>query len=290
MTGPSPPVSGLTRLAAVVGSPIRHSLSPLLHNAWIRAAGLDAVYIPLGVTAAGFEPMVHALRGGPSMAGINVTLPFKATALEMADEATKRARQAGAANVLVFREDGAIVADNTDGLGLLAAFAAQAPTFQASAGPVSILGAGGAALGAVAALLDAGCPQVRIVNRTLVKALALADTFGDKVKAFETKRAAAAFADVVAVVNATSAGLGTDAALDVPLHATPPAAVVMDMTYRPLITPFLAQAQTLGRTTVDGLEMLIGQARPAFTQFFGVAPPAGVDVRALALAALEAQS
>ena len=276
-------LSGATRVAGVVGRPIVHSMSPILHNAWLAAAGIDGVYVPFSTEPGRFTAFAESLRGG-SVAGLNVTLPFKGQALALADEATFRATSAQAANVLVFREDGTILADNTDGLGMLGAFAEQAPGFDAAAGPVVILGAGGAARGAAAAFVEAGCPQVRIVNRTLLKAQEIAEPLG--AVALSLNEAAAAFEGAVAVVNATSAGLSGSAALDVPLEATPPGAVVMDMVYKPLKTPFLAQAEGLGRRTVDGLAMLIGQAVPSFEYFYGRPPPKDVDVRALAIAAL----
>jgi shikimate dehydrogenase len=277
-------ISGKTVVAGVVGNPVAHSMSPVLHNAWLAAAGIDGVYVALAVAQDRFAGFVEGLRGG-SLAGLNVTLPFKGEALACADEASNRARRAEAANVLVFRPDGAIVADNTDGVGLLGAFAVQAPGFDPQAGPVAILGAGGGAQGAIAAFLEAGCPQVRIVNRTRERAEVLAERMGEAVLAFGLEDAAEAFAGVTAVINATSAGLG-GASLDVPLAATPKGCVVMDMTYKPLITPFLAEARGLGRPTVDGLEMLVRQAIPSFEAFFGQAPPAEVDVRALALKTL----
>ena len=281
-------ITGSSIVAGVVGWPVRHSLSPLIHNAWLAAAGIDGVYVPFAPPADGFERFVQGLRGG-AVRGINVTLPFKEMALSLATRASPRALAAAAANVLVFEADGTIWADNTDGLGLIAAFADQAPDRDLAGGPIAILGAGGAARGAAAALLAAGCPQVRIVNRTTAKARALAAALGPGVVAYPLREAPAAFAGVVALINATSAGLSGRDALDVSLAAAPPTAVAMDMVYKPLLTPFLAQARTLGMPTVDGLAMLIGQAAPAFEGFFGVPPPPGVDVRALAIAALEAE-
>jgi shikimate dehydrogenase len=281
-------ISGRTRLAGVVGQPVAHSMSPVLHNAWLAAAGIDGVYVAFAVAEDRFSRFVEGLRGG-SVAGLNVTLPFKGEALACADEASDRARRAEAANVLVFRPDGAIVADNTDGVGLLGAFAVQAPDFAPRAGPVVILGAGGGAQGAAAAFLAAGCPDVRIVNRTLERAQLLAARMGAGVTAFGLENAVFALEGASAVINATSAGLG-GAVLDIPLAATPPGCVVMDMTYKPLITPLLVQARELGRPTVDGLAMLIGQAVPSFEAFYGVTPPASVDVRGLAIQTLGLQA
>ena len=276
-------ISGATRVAGVIGRPINHSMSPILHNAWLAAAGVDGVYVPFSVQPGRFTAFVESLRGG-TVSGLNVTLPFKSEALALADDATFRARTADAANVLVFREDGTILADNTDGLGMLRAFAEQARGFDPKAGPVVILGAGGGSRGAAAAFVEAGCPDVRIVNRTLIKAQDIAEPLG--ATAFALNEAAKAFEGAIAVVNATSAGLSGSPALDVPLEATPPSAVIMDMVYKPLTTPFLAQAEGLGRQTVDGLAMLIGQAVPSFEAFYGQTPPESVDVRALALKAL----
>ncbi|WP_374575147.1 shikimate dehydrogenase [Phenylobacterium sp.] len=283
------PITGKALVAGVVGAPVRHSLSPVLHNAWIEAARLDAVYAPFAPPPERFAAFVDGLRGG-AIAGLNVTLPFKEQALALADEASSPAAKAAAANVLVFRADGTVFADNTDGAGLLAAFAAQAPGFDPAAGPVVILGAGGAARGAAAAFADAGAPEVRIVNRTLSRAQAITEALGSRVGALGLDRAATAFDGAGAIVNATSAGLADGQVLDFPLEAAPKACVVMDMVYKPLRTPFLARAEALGLATVDGLEMLIRQAVPSFEAFFGQAPPAEVDVRALALAAIGAQA
>jgi shikimate dehydrogenase len=279
-------ISGRTIVAGVAGDPVAHSLSPLIHNAWIAAAGLDAVYVPFNPPGDRFPQFVEGLRGG-GVRGINVTLPFKEVALSLADRSSERAKLAEAANLLVFEPDGSITADNVDGLGLLGALQSQAPGFDPRTGPTAVLGAGGAARGAAGALIQAGSPQVRIVNRTLAKAETVAGALGARVIAYPLDRMADAMKDAVAVINATSAGLLSGAGLDVPLDATPPTAVIMDMVYRPLVTPFLSRAQVLQRRTVDGLEMLIRQAVPSFEAFFGRTPDRSVDVRALAVAALE---
>jgi shikimate dehydrogenase len=281
------PITGATAVAGVAGSPISHSLSPLIHNAWIAAAGIDAVYVAFSPPPDRFSHFADGLRGG-AIRGLNVTLPFKEAALSVANEVGERAERAGAANLLIFNEDGTITADNVDGLGLLSALAAQAPGFDPRAGPAVVLGAGGAARGGAAALVMAGAPEVRIVNRTLARAEMVAGAVGGRSQAFPLDAAAQAFEGANLVINATSAGIASDDALNLPIEATPPDAVLMDMTYRPLLTPFLARAQMLGRRTVDGLEMLVRQAGPSFEAFYGRVPPAEVDVRALCIAALEA--
>ncbi|HEX3888426.1 MAG TPA: shikimate dehydrogenase [Phenylobacterium sp.] len=282
-------ITGATAVAGVAGSPIVHSLSPLIHNAWIEAAGLDAIYVPFSPPPDRFSHFAEGLRGG-AVRGLNVTLPFKEAALSVAHEVGERAERAGAANLLIFNEDGSIVADNVDGLGLLGALASQARGFDPKAGPAVVMGAGGAARGAASALVMAGAPEVRLVNRTLARAEVVAGAVGGATKAFPLDEAAQAFDGANVVVNATSAGLASDDALNLPLEGIPAAAVVMDMTYSPLVTPFLSRARLLGHPIVDGLEMLVRQAGPSFEAFFGRVPPDDIDVRALCIAALEAKA
>jgi shikimate dehydrogenase len=267
-------------MAGVVGHPIRHSLSPVLHNAWLEAAGLDGAYVAFNVAPERFSALIEGFRGG-SLAGLNVTLPFKTDALAAADQVSPRARAAGAANVLVFGEDGTVRADNTDGEGLLYAFARQAPGFRPGSGPLVLYGAGGAARGAAAAFLEAGCPEVRILNRTRARAEAVAQALGGRVKALDLDDAALALDGAAALINASSAGLGPDSPPPPDLSGAPAGA--MDRTYKPLRTPFLEAAAARGLSTVDGLDMLIGQARPAFEAFFGCPPPSEPDVRGIVL-------
>lgn len=280
----TPAITGRTVVAGVAGAPISHSLSPIIHNAWLDAAGLDGVYVAFSPPADRFVDFASGLRGG-GIRGLNVTAPFKRDALALADRKTARASRAGAANILVFQTDGAIVADNTDGEGLLAAFAEQAPGFDPAAGPVIILGAGGAARGAAAAFLDAGAPEVRVLNRTPERVAQLREGLGEGIRLIEWG-SGEGFEGANAAINATTLGLGGGAGPDTPFGKLPRTAIVMDMIYRPLDTGFLGRARAQGLRTVDGLAMLIGQARPSYRAFFGEDPPACVDVRALAIAAL----
>ncbi|HYD28446.1 shikimate dehydrogenase [Brevundimonas sp.] len=261
----------MTAIAGVAGQPISHSLSPLIHRAWIAAAGLDADYRAFGpADEAGFASLVADVRAA-RLRGLNVTAPFKGAALAMADEASDTARLCGSANLLVF-DDGRVRADSTDGEGLMAALAEQAPELEVNGQPVLILGAGGAARAAAAALKQAGA-RVAVLNRTPARAEALAAELGVALASPDAAAGAAL------VVNALSVAPGFD------VRTLRPDAVLMDMTYRPLLTPFLAAGRARGLTVVDGLAMLIGQARPSFHALFGVEPPA-VDVRALVLEAL----
>lgn len=269
-----PSISGAARVGGIAGNPVAHSLSPVIHNAWIAAAGLDAVYAPFAPRDAdGFATLVAAGRAG-LLAGINVTAPFKQQAFALADETSDTARASGSANILVFREKG-VFADSSDGLGLLKALSDQAPGLGLAGAPVVVLGAGGAARAAAAALAWAGA-GVRIVNRTRARAEALAADLGGSVSVGE---GLSAFAGAVLVVNALSVRPGVD-----PVDLEP-GTVVMDMTYRPVFTPFLAAARAAGLTPVDGLAMLIGQAGPSFEAIYGVRPP-DLDPRPLLFAHL----
>jgi shikimate dehydrogenase len=264
--------------AGVAGNPIGHSLSPLIHGAWLAASGLVGVYSayePADVDE--FRALVAEGRAG-GLRGLNVTSPFKADALSLADEASETARRAGSANLLVF-DQGRIRANSTDGLGLLIALREQAPELSLAAGPALVLGAGGAAAAAVAALIDAGAPEVIIWNRTLARAQDLAralDPSGMRVRAGGDAESA------ILVVRAVSGEHAHDFA------STPKVQAAMDMSYRPLRTDFLRAAGAVGAAEVDGLAMLIGQARPSFAAIFGVEPPPGVDVRRMALERLGA--
>lgn len=272
-------ITGAVKVGAIVGRPVAHSLSPVIHNAWIEAAGMDAAYVafsPADETA--FETLVAGGRAG-FVRGLNVTAPFKEQAFALADTTSETARISSSSNLLTFR-DGRVHADSTDGLGLLGALAEQAPAQTLSGAVVAMLGAGGAARAAAAALAGAGA-TVRVVNRTLERAEALAADLGrwglEGVEAWPVGETALEGAALI--VNALSVQPEID------LDRLDPATVVMDMTYRPLMTPFLKAARARGLTTVDGLAMLIGQAGPSFEAIFD-RPPPDFDVRPVCLKVL----
>jgi shikimate dehydrogenase len=279
------PISGDTILAGVVGAAAKRSLSPVIHNAWIAAAGLDAAYLPFGLQPDRFGRFIDGLRGG-NLRGVNVTMPFKEAALGLADTASAAARRAGASNLLLFAQDGSVAADNTDGSGLLETLAGAG--WLPANGPVAVIGAGGAARSAVAALADAGAPEVRVINRTASRAGILAEEIAGPVSAHGWDGIALACRDAAAIVNATPLGGDGQPALDLP--PAPVSAVVMDMVYRPLETALLRQARAAGHRTADGLAMLIAQARPSYRAFFGHAPAEGVHVRGLCETELGAAS
>ncbi|MGZ3313722.1 MAG: shikimate dehydrogenase family protein [Caulobacteraceae bacterium] len=279
-------VTAKTVVAGVAGAPVRHSLSPLMHNAWLEAAGVDGVYVAFAPHQDRFKAFAEGMRGG-AIRGLNVTIPFKEQALAVADISSSLAKAAGAANLLLFHEDGRIEARNTDGEGLLRAIAVQAPGFDIAAGPVTVMGAGGAARWAVAALLEAGVSEVRLCNRTLDRAEKLVEDLsgvmsGALVRAFE--RADHAVEGATCVINATSLGLGGGPGPDTPWRLARDGAVAMDMVYKPLDTEWLQEARTHGLRIVDGLEMLIRQAIPSYRALYGADPP-DLDVRPLLLRA-----
>jgi shikimate dehydrogenase len=266
--------------AAVIGHPIAHSLSPRIHRAWIAAQGLDATYDAVDVAPGDLKAFVERHRGGEALRGVNVTIPHKEDALALADGADEAATRAGAANVLLFRTDGVVQARNTDGLGLLEALRIKIPDFDPKTCRVQILGASGAARGAVAAFVAEGNTNIVIANRTQEKAEALAEAFGVNTAPWSGLKVSPG-AEVV--INATSMGLGETPSprLEWPSPSGP--GVALDMVYG--APGFLADAARQGWNTVDGLEMLIGQAAPSFEAFFKVPPPE--NYRALALVALE---
>ena len=276
MSGPPP-------LAGVIGWPVGHSRSPALHGHWLRRYGLPGAYVALAVRP---EALEAALRGMAALgfAGGNVTLPHKERALALADAATPRARRIGAANTLVVR-DGALEADNTDGFGFIENLSQNAPDWRADAGPALVLGAGGAARAVVAALLDAGAPEVRLVNRTRARAEALAEALGGPVTVLDWLQAEDAADGAATLVNTTSLGMTGQPPLELSLDAAPQEALATDIVYAPLETPFLARAAARGLRTVDGLGMLLHQARPGFQAWFGIAPEVDDALRRAVLAA-----
>ncbi|MDD7971863.1 shikimate dehydrogenase [Roseinatronobacter alkalisoli] len=258
-------------LAGVIGCPIGHSKSPLVHGSWLREYGLRGHYVPLHVDPADLETV---LRTMPRMGfvGANVTIPHKEHVLTLADDVSPVAARIGAANTLTFGADGHIHADNTDGYGFLANLRQAAPDWQPSAAPALVLGAGGAARAVIVALLDAGVPEVRLCNRTRARAEGLAQEFGPQVTVCDWADRAQGLDDLGLLVNTSALGMAGNPALDMPLDGLSPAALVTDIVYTPLMTDLLIRAQARGNPVVDGLGMLLHQAVPGFERWFGQTP------------------
>ncbi|NCM98387.1 MAG: shikimate dehydrogenase, partial [Rhodobacterales bacterium] len=204
--------------------------------------------------------------------GLNVTIPHKETVLALADIVTDRAALIGAANTLIFRKDGSIHADNTDGAGFIANLRQNAPHWQPQAGPAAVFGAGGAARAVIAALIEVGVPEIRLANRTRARAEALRADFGAKVVVHDWVQAGNMLEAVATVVNTTALGMVGKPDFRVPLDALDRHAVVTDLVYTPLKTALLIEAEELGCTVVDGLGMLLHQAAPGFERWFGQRP------------------
>jgi len=270
--------TGRTLVAGVFGWPVAHSRSPRLHGYWLRKYGIDGAYLPFATAP---EDIFAAIRALPKLGfrGGNVTLPHKEAALDAVDELTPVARRIGAVNTLVVREDGSILGDNSDGFGFLEHLKASAPAFRADAGRAVVIGAGGAARGIVVALLDAGVSEIVVINRTAARAEALAADLGPGIAVVGWDDRAAALKEASLLVNTTQLGMKGQPPLDLDLKHLPPAAVVDDIVYAPLETDLLKQARSRGNVTVDGIGMLLHQARPGFTAWFGREPEVDAGLR-----------
>jgi shikimate dehydrogenase len=269
-------------LAGVIGSPIAHSRSPALHGHWLKTFGIPGFYIPMDVAP---ENLAEVLRTLPKagFVGVNVTVPHKVAVLELADLVTDRATLIGAANTLIFREDGKIHADNTDGYGFIENLRQNAPEWNPAAGPAAILGAGGAARAVIVSLLDAGVPEIMIANRTRITAEGLQRDFGNRLRVVDWVQAGNMFEDAATVVNTTSLGMVGKPELRVPLDGLQKGTLVTDLVYAPLQTRLLREAQEMGCVTVDGLGMLLHQAVPGFERWFRQRPVVDAATRAAVL-------
>jgi shikimate dehydrogenase len=271
-------------LAGVIGHPVAHSRSPALHSYWLRRYGLQGHYIPIDIAPTELPDLIRTLpRLG--FIGANITIPHKEAILGIADHVTDRAALIGAANTLIFRKDGKIHADNTDGSGFIANLRQHAPHWSPAIGPAVVLGAGGAARAVVAALIEVGVPEIRVANRTRARADALRSDFGAKIHVHEWVQAGALLSDAATVVNTTSLGMTGKADFRVNLEHLNQKALVTDLVYTPLKTQFLIEAEALGCTVVDGLGMLLHQAAPGFERWFGQRPEVDDDTRRAVLQA-----
>lgn len=269
-------------LAGVIGSPIAHSRSPQLHQHWLKTYGIRGHYIPIDVAREDIETVIRTL---PKMGfvGVNVTVPYKEAVLSIVDKITDRATLIGATNTLIFRKDGKIHADNTDGYGFIENLRNGAPEWQAKSGPAVVLGAGGAARAVIASLSHSGVPEIILTNRTRARAERLKDDFGRRVRVIDWVQAGNVMENAALVVNTTSLGMQGQPELRVPLDGLRKETVVTDLVYNPLKTKLLQVAEEFGCQTVDGLGMLLHQAVPAFERWFGKRPEVDDQTREAAL-------
>ncbi|SFJ58380.1 shikimate dehydrogenase [Celeribacter neptunius] len=265
-------------LAGVIGAPVAHSKSPALHGYWLNRYGLKGHYVPLHVEQIDLEQVLKTL---PKMGfvGANVTIPHKESVLALADIVTDRAALIGAANTLIFRPDGKLYADNTDGYGFVENLRSNAD-WDPKSGPAAVLGAGGAARAVIASLLEVGVPEIRLANRTRARADALRAEFGTKISVVEWVNANEMLKGATTVVNTTSLGMEGQPELKISFEHLSPDAVVTDIVYTPLHTDFLVRAADKGCQIVDGLGMLLYQAAPGFERWFDQRPEIDEATRA----------
>ena len=269
--------------AGVMGWPVDHSLSPRLHGYWLAHHGIDGSYDALAVAP---EALAQRLAGlaAEDIRGVNLTVPHKQAALGLMASLSPAARAIGAVNTVMVGVDGSLAGDNTDAFGFMENLRAGAPRWSAASGPAVVLGAGGAARAVCHGLLQAGVPELRVINRTPARAEALAAMDAGRITVRPWAGRAEALAGAALLVNTTTLGMAGQAALDLDLAALPPEALVADIVYAPLETPLLAAAARRGNPVVDGLGMLLHQARPGFAAWFGVMPDVTPALRAHVLA------
>ncbi|WP_341897730.1 shikimate dehydrogenase [Ferrovibrio terrae] len=271
--------------AGVIGWPVDHSRSPKLHGFWLQQHGLSGRYDKLPVPPEDLAAFMTDLPKEPGFRGINVTIPHKVAVLPYLAQVDPVARRIGAVNTITVQPDGSLHGSNTDAFGFLENLNMDAPAgWSATAGPAALLGAGGAARAIIVALLDAGVPEIRLLNRSRDKADALAAEFGPRIIPADWDERAGALGGASLLVNTTSLGMAGQPALDLALDDLPADALVNDIVYSPLETDLLARARARGNPVVDGLGMLLHQGRPGFEAWFGVAPAVTSELRGAVLA------
>jgi shikimate dehydrogenase len=280
------PITGAARLAGIMGWPVAHSRSPALHGFWLAEQRIDGAYVPLLVKP---EHLEQALRALPALGfrGCNLTIPHKQAALKVMNRVDPFALRIGAMNTVIVAPDGSLEGSNTDVYGFRENLREQAPNWRASTGPAVVLGAGGSARAVIAGLSAMGVEEIRLVNRTLDRAAALASDLAmpeTRITVHPWGSRGDVLADAGILVNTTSLGMDREPPLDIDIAALPLSAVVVDIVYVPLETALLAAARRRGHSVVDGLGMLLHQGRPGFAAWFGAAPLVTHELRQAMLA------
>ena len=265
-------------LAAVLGNPISHSKSPRMHNYWLKKNRINGYYMPIKVKLGDFEKTINSLIS-MGFSGVNVTIPYKLSALEIADESSETAQSIGAANTLIFTKEKKIYADNTDAYGFIRNIKSKFPNWDPKKGASVVLGAGGASRAVVAALLSEGSEQIIVLNRTIEKAEELKIEFNNKISVESWSNLDEVVASSSNIINTTSLGMNNKTFVPINPLSIPKAALVTDLVYTPLTTKLLELAQDRGSKTVDGLGMLIYQGIPGFEAWFGQTPLVTEELR-----------
>ena len=278
-------ITGKTKLAGVMGWPVAHSRSPLLHNYWLKRLEIDGAYVPMPVHP---NHLGAGLRGIAALGfmGCNITVPHKEEAFKLVDSSDDLAQKVGAVNTVIVQKDGTLHGMNTDVYGFSQNMKSAGRAYQPKK-PAVVVGAGGAARAIIVALHNDGCRDIRLINRTSERAIALAKELnpvcGDVITPVGWPDRHEVMDDARAFINTTTQGMDGQQPLDISLRALDDEAVVCDIVYTPLNTPLLIEAKKRGHPCVDGLGMLIHQAELGFQHWFGIAPPVDADVRRVLL-------
>ena len=267
-------------LAGVMGMPIMHSRSPMLHNYWFKQQGMAGSYVPLAIQPTGLAAALRALHP-LGFSGCNLTIPHKQEAMKIVDEVNDAARQIGAISCVTVRADSSLLGSNNDAFGFIRNIQQAQPQWRADAGPIVVIGAGGGSRAVCYGLMQEGAREIRLVNRSDARAQQLADDFGVPLQAYPWAQRHDVLAGAALVVNTTSQGMVGQTPLDIHLDALPLSALVTDIVYSPLETPLLAAARLRGNVIVDGLGMLLHQGPPAWKSWFGLEPKVTPELRAL---------
>lgn len=271
------------KLAGIMGMPVFQSRSPILHNYWIKKYNIKGAYGHFPVQVENVETAIRGLSA-LGIAGCNITQPHKLMAMKMMDQLSPLAQRIGAINCIVVQPDGSLHGFNNDGFGYIQSLKDVNPQWRADTGPITVIGAGGAARAVVVSLIDEGAKEIRLINRTRAKAEELASVDASVVKVYDWSERNAALDGAAMLVNTTNQGMYGQPALEIQLDALPKSAMVSDLIYIPLETPLLAAARARGHTTSNGLGMLLNQAIPAFEAWFGVKPEITEELRQAVLA------
>jgi shikimate dehydrogenase len=267
-------------MAGVMGWPVMHSRSPMLHNYWFQKHQLAGTYVPLAIRPEGLAAALRALHP-LGFAGCNLTIPHKQQAMTIVNEIDEVAKRIGAISCVVVRSDGSLAGSNNDCYGFIHNIKQEQPGWRADAGPAVVIGAGGGSRAVCYGLAQEGAKEIRLVNRSLDRAKGIANEFGSPIKALPWEQRHDALEGAATVVNSTSQGMVGQPALDIKLDKLPANALVADIIYIPLETPFLAAARKRGNRTVNGLGMLLHQGRPAWKAWFGIEPEVTPELRSM---------
>lgn len=267
-------------LAGVMGWPVMHSRSPMLHGHWLEVHQLKGAYLPLAIAPEGLEAALKALKP-LGFSGCNLTIPHKQAAMPIMDELDDASKRIGAISCVTVREDGTLAGSNNDWVGFIRNLKEVEPKWQASSGPAVVLGAGGGSRAVCYGLLQEGATEIRLLNRSLERAEELAKEFGSVITAYPWEERHAVLDGASLLVNTTSQGMVGQGALDLDLAKLPTSALVSDIVYIPLETELLTKARSRGNKTVNGLGMLLHQGPLAWGKWFGFEPAVTPELRAL---------